>query len=177
MHAYEPPHFNLVKFVSSWQNTNADASSILLVPKRKMELLIPHPPYLEAQKRRCFVGFGSIPRELIVNSVDFHEAATKLCSNFRPKTQSQEKAKQYVLKKAGRCSLSLQDVDWNVKKTARQLITPTIIADVAERELTSIWDGIPIVANCCQYPVRLDGQKRKHSMNFPIRTGRPVSVS
>lgn len=38
------------------------------------------------------------------------------------------------------------------------VMTPTIVADIEARGLSKTWDRLAIVANCCKYAVRLDGE-------------------
>lgn len=50
-------------------------------------------------------------------------------------------------------------------------MAPTVIADIEARGLSKHWDRLAIVANCCQYPLRLNGgalsrQRRSPSLSI-----------
>ncbi|PTB40445.1 hypothetical protein M441DRAFT_90659 [Trichoderma asperellum CBS 433.97] len=50
-------------------------------------------------------------------------------------------------------------------------MTPTIVADIEARGLLKPWDRLAILANCCQYPVRLDYEalnKQRRSLSLSI---------
>ncbi|KAK2036159.1 hypothetical protein LZ31DRAFT_254661 [Colletotrichum somersetense] len=116
----------------------------------QMQLLIRHGPSLESRKRRYSV-FGQIPGELCILSIRFSVQATGLCLALRsmPGLLPQDaKRIDGVLRAAGRYRLMLRD---------SSSMTPTVIADIEARGLSKPWDRLAIVANCCQYPVRLDG--------------------
>ena len=115
----------------------------------QMQLLISHDPSLEPQKRQ-YRAFGEIPGELCIQSVAFSNQATRLCLALREvpglPRQYVEQIKG-VLQTAGRYTLMLH---------SSTSMTPTVIADIECRNLFNPWDRLAIVANCCQYPVRLD---------------------
>ncbi|RYP36256.1 hypothetical protein DL766_002068 [Monosporascus sp. MC13-8B] len=125
----------------------------------RMQLLIRHNPSLERQKLRHRV-FGNIPGELCVPSVDFSREATRLCLAFR----------------------RVQDISWisDVLRTAGRYadmlhesspMTPTVVADIEARELKVPWDRLAIIANCCRYSVRLDGEalvQQGHSLSLSV---------
>ncbi|KAK2051099.1 hypothetical protein LY76DRAFT_621354 [Colletotrichum caudatum] len=116
----------------------------------QMQLLIRHDPSLEPHKRRCSV-FGQIPGELCILSIRFSIQATGLCLALRsmPGLLLQDaKRIDGVLRAAGRYMLMISNLS---------SMTPTVIADIEARGLSKLWDRLAIVANCCQYPVRLDG--------------------
>ncbi|OBR02141.1 ATP-dependent DNA helicase [Colletotrichum higginsianum IMI 349063] len=116
----------------------------------RMQLLIRHDPSLELQKRRHGV-FGEIPGELCIQSVMFSTQATRLCLAIREVTallRLDANRVDGVLRAAGRYALMVH---------SSSSMTPTVIADIEARKLSKPWDRLAIVANCCQYPVRLDG--------------------
>ncbi|TLS21315.1 uncharacterized protein PpBr36_10400 [Pyricularia pennisetigena] len=118
---------------------------------KRMRLLICHDRSLELQKRRYPV-FGEIPEELCISSVTFSTETTRLCLALRAVTwlaPSDIERIEFVIRAAGRYSLTVRSSD---------SMTPTVIADVEARGLSKPWDRLEIVANCCRYPVRLDGK-------------------
>ncbi|KAH0598276.1 hypothetical protein MHUMG1_03573 [Metarhizium humberi] len=116
----------------------------------RMTLLIRHGPQLEKLKRRCG-GFGTIPGELCVSSVDFSMQATILCRAARSSgvlLPGDGGRIDEVLRAAGRYTVLL---------SKSSVMTPRVIADIEARGLSKPWDRLGIVANCCQYSLRLDG--------------------
>lgn len=117
----------------------------------RMRLLIRHDPSLERQKLR-YLDFDKIPGELCIASVLFSQEATRLCLALQRMADlpPDDKASvDNVLRAAGRYSIAL---------SKSRTMTPTVIADIQARGLSKPWDRLPIVANCCQYSVRLDGE-------------------
>ncbi|TLD04233.1 uncharacterized protein PgNI_12155 [Pyricularia grisea] len=117
---------------------------------KRMRLLICHDRSLELEKRRHPV-FGEIPGELCISSVNFSKQATRLCLALRAVTWLAPLDIEHidrVIRAAGRYSLTVRSSD---------SMTPTIFADVEARGLSKPWDRLEIVANCCRYPIRLDG--------------------
>nr|XP_036584417.1 ATP-dependent DNA helicase [Colletotrichum truncatum]KAF6793935.1 ATP-dependent DNA helicase [Colletotrichum truncatum] len=116
----------------------------------QMQLLIRHDPSLEPQKWR-YRPFGEIPGELCILSVMFSVQATRLCLALREVAglpPLDVKRIDGVLRAAGRYALMVH---------SSSSMTATVIADIEARGLSKPWDRLAIVANCCQYPVRLDG--------------------
>ncbi|KAL6405849.1 hypothetical protein AUP68_10988 [Ilyonectria robusta] len=131
-----------------------------------MHLLIPHVPALERQKRSSFINlFSDINEELCINSVSFSYEATRLCLAFegiQPQTPAEREAIGHVLTTAGRYTITLKK---------HESMTPTIISDIEHRNVKKPWDRLAVVANCCQYPVRLDVeelQRKKHSLSLSM---------
>ncbi|KAI1483325.1 hypothetical protein F4774DRAFT_367168 [Daldinia eschscholtzii] len=129
-----------------------------------MTLLIKHPHSLERKKRDCGI-FGKVRGELSIRSVDFSYKATRFCAAFRgtqdPTLEESEKIVQ-ILNGTEKYTETLQ---WS------EPMYPAIIANVEERDVQYPWDRIPIVANCSDYPVRLDVQKLEkedHSLSLSI---------
>ena len=125
---------------------------------RRMQLLIPHNPSLEEEKLRYRI-FREIPGELCVQSVEFSTEATRLCLALR-KMEGELQPKDMcwidgVLRAAGRYAIMLH---------GSSLMTPTVVADIEGRGLSKPWDRLPIIANCCQFSVRLDSGalRRQH---------------
>ncbi|KAF4982179.1 hypothetical protein FZEAL_2156 [Fusarium zealandicum] len=124
----------------------------------KMTLLIHHGPDLEIEKqafrRNGNMLFDRVPGELSVQSVKFSESATKFCLAFRQdaqKTRSAEEAVQHILTTAGKYTLLLQEESTSM--------SATIVSDVLARGVTKPWDRLAIIANCCQYSMRLNVTK------------------
>ncbi|KAI3331465.1 hypothetical protein HD806DRAFT_477421 [Xylariaceae sp. AK1471] len=130
------------------------------VARKRMVLLMPHSIKLEAIKRRCEI-FGNVPGELCIKSVDFHRQATRLCLALQV---YELKGIDKVLRAAGEYRLLLQSSD---SMTAR------VINDLKIRHLKYALDSLPIIANCCQYPDRLNIGSRHslaHSLSLSILT-------
>ena len=128
-----------------------------------MQLLIRHDPSLEQQKLRLGV-FGQIPGELCIPSVSFSTKATRLCLALRKaagKLQPGDLCQiDRVLRAAGRYALLLRD---------SSAMTPTVMADIEARGLKEPWDRLAILANCCQYSVRLDDEAlRRQSRSLSL---------
>ncbi|KAL4731203.1 hypothetical protein ACLX1H_000165 [Fusarium chlamydosporum] len=122
-----------------------------------MKLLIHHDPSIESAKRSLLSGkkpmFGVVPGELTVQSVKFSESATKFCTAFRRHhfvTSEDEEKITHVLKTAGRYQILL---------SPSTSMSGTIISDVNWRGITEPWDRLAIIANCCQYDIRLNATK------------------
>jgi hypothetical protein len=131
----------------------------------RMRLLIRHNPLLERQKLRYRKLFGEIPSELCVLSVDFSTKATRLCLVLRAI--------------AGLRPLDMQHIDGVLKATGRyrlmlhesSCMTPIVIADIEARKLSKPWDRLALIANCCQYAIRLDGEalsQRRCSLSLSV---------
>ncbi|KAK6956293.1 hypothetical protein Daesc_001568 [Daldinia eschscholtzii] len=130
----------------------------------KMTLLINHPLSLEPKKRNCKV-FGEVYGELSIGSVDFSSEATRFCAAFR-NTQNPTLGESLklvsILNRTEKYTETLQE---------SEPMYPAIIANVEARGATNPWDRIPIVANCSDYPVRLDVQKlekENHSLSLSM---------
>ncbi|KAL6910134.1 hypothetical protein GGI43DRAFT_389416 [Trichoderma evansii] len=116
---------------------------------QRMRLLIRHGPSLERQKQSHRRIFGKMPGELCISSVTFATQATRLCLAFdRAKLSSDDSCQvEDVLRAAGRYRVMLPE---------SSAMTPRVVGDIEERKLLKPWDRLAIIANCCQYPVRLD---------------------
>ncbi len=124
--------------------------------REHMRLLIRHDPLLEQQKL-LYGMFGKLLDEVCVKSVTFLTEATRLCLALRRELHralgllppDEVHRIESVLRAAGRYTLMLHE---------SSAMTPTVIADIEVRDLSESWDRLPIIANCCQYSVRLDGE-------------------
>ncbi|KAI1362927.1 hypothetical protein F5Y08DRAFT_354844 [Xylaria arbuscula] len=135
-----------------------------------MQLLIPHQVPSGSYRREYVEIFGEVPGEVILNSAIFHEAATAFCLAFDPPPEL-KKAKELVCERAGRYTLLLQKAGFHSLAPASRSMSPLIIADIEKRHLKLPSDRLPIIANCCQYSVRLNGieiAKQRHSVSLAI---------
>ncbi|KAI9155039.1 hypothetical protein HJFPF1_07602 [Paramyrothecium foliicola] len=131
-----------------------------------MTLLIRHNPSLEQQKRQYW-SFGRMRRELCINSVKFSKEATRLCLALR------ETIENVPLEEAPEDILWINDVFRAIGRYALLLdestaMTPTIITDIEARGLSQPWDRLAIIANCCQYPIRLDSEKLQMEQSLSL---------
>ncbi|SCN92199.1 uncharacterized protein FFB20_12348 [Fusarium fujikuroi] len=132
----------------------------------KMKLLIAHPAGLNHEKAARH--FGSLDGELLVSSAGLDEQATKLClaySDHKPPPP----CPNTVLSRAKRYTIILA----NDEDSAPVSMSPSIIEDIASRNLEREWDRVAIIANCCQYANRLNSsqlQSDKHSLSLTILT-------
>ncbi|KAF4344243.1 hypothetical protein FBEOM_1837 [Fusarium beomiforme] len=127
----------------------------------KMTLLIHHSPNFEETKRSILRGkkplFGVVPGELSVQSARFSESATKFCLAFRRHhfvTSSDEEMIDHILGTAGKYTILLSPAS---------SMSGTIISDVRKRGVTEPWDCLAIIANCCQYAIRLNSMRLQDS--------------
>ncbi|KAI3326493.1 hypothetical protein HD806DRAFT_409604 [Xylariaceae sp. AK1471] len=122
---------------------------------RKMTLLIRHSPDLETRKREHSALLGVIPGELCIKSDNFHHQVTRLCLALR---MHEVKGIDQVLNTTGEYRLLLQSSD---------SMTAQVISDVEKRDIDRPSDRLPIIANCCQYSVRLDtGRQQVPSLSL-----------
>ena len=140
----------------------------------KMTLLITHAASIGTQKPSDYLG--ALDGELCINSWDFYKQATMLCLAY----QSHQPRPCYwnrIISRAGMYSVLLRssgsdDGSSEGDDSAPVSMSPTIINDIANRELDRDWDRLAIVANCCQYFNRLDSTKLqgKHSLGLSLLT-------
>lgn len=138
----------------------------------RMILLISHSATIRDEKP--LYHFGSLDGELCINSVKFHEQATKLCLAYSSHQPPPNYLKR-IISRAGRYTILLQSDDGDDDSaedggSAPVSMSPTIIEDIANRELDREWDRLAITANCCQYVNRLDSTKLqgKHSLSLSL---------
>ena len=112
----------------------------------KMNLLLPHEPSLEVQKRG-WGEFRRIPGELCIRFRTLTEQITKLCLAFQHQTKEEEVTVEQILRKAGKYTVLLKD---------SESMTRSIISDVALRGISEPMDRLPVIGNCCGYSRRLD---------------------
>lgn len=132
----------------------------------KMKLLIAHPASLNREKAARH--FGSLDGELLISSAGLYEQATKLCmaySDHKPPPP----CLSTVLSRAKRYTILLA----NHEDSAPVSMSPSIVEDIASRNLEREWDRVAIIANCCQYANRLNSaqlQSDRHSLSLAILT-------
>ncbi|KAF4444198.1 hypothetical protein FACUT_779 [Fusarium acutatum] len=132
----------------------------------KMTLLMTHPAALNQVKAARH--FGSLDGDLLISSARLYEQATKLClaySNHQPPPTHLDT----ILSRTKRYTILLaSDGD-----SAPVAMSPSIVEDIASRNLEREWDRLAIIANCCQYAKRLNSaqlQADKHSLSLSILT-------
>ncbi|GME34230.1 Heterokaryon incompatibility protein [Neofusicoccum parvum] len=127
----------------------------------KMNLLIPLRDRGLWRKRQKYEFWRTcdVPGELMVNSVDFHKAATRFCLAYLKSqhvSDADRRICQTILRKAGRYSYTIL-YDGTVGTTDySRTMTTRILEDIAHRNAQFREDILPIASNCCQYGVRLD---------------------
>lgn len=94
-----------------------------------MLLLMPHDSAWERSKAEYGDLFGSLKGELIINSIQFCQATTEVCSTVSywstsDELQQLEEVAHRILSKSGRYSVRLE---------GRSSMSPTVIADIVKR--------------------------------------------
>lgn len=115
----------------------------------KMTLLIRHPPFLEV-KKRSYGRFSDVSCEICIKSVDFCKTSTELCLAVQAQTPRQADASfhaEQVLAVVGKYTVLLD---------RSESMTPSIITAIQRRGLGDAWDKLAIIANCCQYAIRMN---------------------
>ena len=149
----------------------------------KMELLIRYSKNLENLKRDYRQNtspygtpiFGDVDGELCISSVNFFEQVTRLClvclrridqchssSTSNSEWASRKGVLNGILDRAGRYDLILGP---------SKPMTPRIVSDIDKKHIRKPWDRLAIVANCCGYAVRLNGDelsRNKFSLSLSI---------
>ena len=138
-----------------------------------MTLLIPRSPSLsdvQMEDKLC-----SIPGELQVKSVVFHEQSTLFCLAFLQKAgekwQSGHAKCKDILGKAGKYNLLYQHGYLGGQGSARKAMSPFIFTDIGNRDISVASDLLAIAANCCNYSIRLNIknlERTSHSLSMSI---------
>jgi hypothetical protein len=127
---------------------------------RNMKLLIRHPDFLEARKQahKCF---SDVPNELCIGSEQFCRASTKLCRWAAQELQRDDifHHTNEILRVAGKYTVLLD---------RSMSMTPRVIADIQTRGLKDAWDRLAIIANCCQYTIRMDQTQMQKPKSLTI---------
>ncbi|KAI0872855.1 heterokaryon incompatibility protein-domain-containing protein [Hypoxylon argillaceum] len=135
-----------------------------------MKLLIPHHISAKDYSDEYASLFGDIPGEIVLNSTEFHEVATAFCLALDSSVDLRE-AKERVLERVRKYNLLLEKPGSDGQDLATKSMSPSIIADVVKRHLSDPFDRLAIIANCCEYSVRLDSTelvKRRQSISLAI---------
>jgi hypothetical protein len=120
--------------------------------RRKREILARH-------------KFGFLQGEICLNAVDFRKQATLFLLVFKRESQrGRAKKCSRMLKRFGR-----YEIQYHFQHDARRkAMSPRIFADIQRRGLESPFDRLPIVANSCNYAIRLvsrDMSESRHSVD------------
>lgn len=139
----------------------------------KMTLLIPRSPLLsgiQAEGELC-----SIPGELQVKSVVFHEQSTLFCLALLHKKgeewQDGRTKCENILGKAGKYNLLYQHGYLAGQQSGRRAMSPIIFTDIGTRDISIAPDLLAIAANCCNYSIRLNTKSLEttsHSLSMSI---------
>ncbi|GFP54313.1 hypothetical protein TASIC1_0003069100 [Trichoderma asperellum] len=129
----------------------------------EMRLLIRHDESLERRKLQNQM-FGDMPGELCIQSVHFSTEATRLCLALDGVNLSPDDKRriEHVKRAAGRYTELLPE---------SSAMTPIVVTDIEARGLSKPWDRLAIVANCCQYTMRLDYEalsKQGYSLSLSV---------
>ncbi|KAI0202401.1 heterokaryon incompatibility protein-domain-containing protein [Astrocystis sublimbata] len=127
----------------------------------RMKLLIPHNIPPEDYTEEFSNLFENIPGEIVLDSTGFYKAASAFCLPLDPPHYQLKRIRKLVLERAGRFTLPLKEAMPGLfpffDDPANRSMTPYIVKNIEGRQLRVPWDRLSIIANCCQYPVRLDG--------------------
>ena len=139
----------------------------------KMTLLIPRSPLLSGNRTEG--EMCSIPGELQVNSVVFHEQSTLFCLALLHKKgkkwQNGYSKCANILGKAGKYNLLYQHGFLAGQGSARRAMSPFIFTDIGNRDILVAPDLLAIAANCCNYSIRLKTknlESTSHSLSMSI---------
>ncbi|KAF4946273.1 hypothetical protein FGADI_11299 [Fusarium gaditjirri] len=126
-----------------------------------MTLLIRHPQFLEAKKQDYGI-FDNVPNELCIKSVCFSQASTEFCLAVQNELTQRDDVlhhTKHILGAAGKYTLLLD---------GKMPMTPKVIDDIQRRRLRDAWDKLAIIANCCQYNIRMDPQHMKEPKSLSM---------
>lgn len=126
-----------------------------------MSLLIRHPQFLEA-KKQAYGIFSDIPSELCIKSVDFCEVSTRFCLAVQAQMPQRDDISHHtkrIIQVIGKYTILLDP---------SMSMTPRIVADIEARGLRDSWDKLAIIANCCQYAVRMNHKEMQAPKSLSI---------
>ena len=114
--------------------------------------------------------FGFVRGEICLSAVDFRKQATLFLLAFKRGSQcGRAKKCSRMLKRFGR-----YEIQYHFQHDARRkAMSPRIFADMQRRGLSSPFDRLPIVANSCNYAIRLvsrDMSESGHSVELCLLT-------
>jgi hypothetical protein len=122
----------------------------------RMKLLIPHCPSL--YKNHMKDVLGDMEGELQVSSTDFREQATLFCLAYRGEAEGErQEICDLILSRTRKYKTILEYTD----ELSGKAMSPIIFKDVGARHIEHSSDMLAIIANCCEYPVRLNTEALK----------------
>ncbi|KAK7445005.1 hypothetical protein Landi51_08363 [Colletotrichum acutatum] len=144
----------------------------------KMTLLIPHPKNDEIfrEKRKKKDVFGKVVGDLSISSREFQTESTKLCqacifAEEDGSVSGLSDIAERILKTAPNYEFLLRETMPDGQYSTRWSQSPRIIKDIESRGSKFCHDRLAIVANCCQYSIRLDDailRQGSHSMSLAM---------
>ncbi|KAK2775854.1 hypothetical protein CKAH01_12663 [Colletotrichum kahawae] len=137
-------------------------------PQRLEEALSPE---LEKEKRHKNEVFGTTVGELCIKSIEFHRQVTQLCLACKKQRPNLAAIADRILGKASNYEVLLRDTAPDAQYLTRWSQTPRIIKDIEPRESKFCSDRLAIIANCCQYSIKLDDVKLRrgdHSVSLAM---------
>jgi hypothetical protein len=120
----------------------------------RMELLIQCDLNLEITRRKNTELFGRLSGELKISSTNFRRELTRFCLAY--KNTLDKFTCETILRRAAKYNV-LQALSSELK--GLKPMYPLIFRDVGSREIKHRSDGLAIVANCCDYPFRINVKK------------------
>lgn len=129
-----------------------------------MTLLMPHGPDVNKDKKW---NFGDVPGEIQLSAVEFRKRVTEFClaqMRKRGERWQQDKTRcKKILSLAGEHQLINRYEKEHNKGYKTGALTWRVIDNLRRRKIENPWDILPIIANCCGYPARLDARKLQDS--------------
>ncbi|KAI1461663.1 hypothetical protein F4805DRAFT_453547 [Annulohypoxylon moriforme] len=126
-----------------------------------MMLLIPHNRDLERRKRDAIDEdeqplLGDIEGEIAIGSATFRRRATEFCLKYRKVSKDKDTCDR-ILRAAPKYNVLLKEESPppGFGSISRSM-SPTILSDIASRDIGKESDRLAIMANCCGYNTRLD---------------------
>ncbi|KAK1635710.1 hypothetical protein BDP81DRAFT_290625, partial [Colletotrichum phormii] len=144
----------------------------------KMTLLISHPKddKIFREKRKNREIFGKVIGDLSISSRKFQTESTKMCqaciiTEREYGVSGLSDVAERILKTAPNYEFLLRETMPDGQYLARWSQSPRTIKDIESRGSKFCHDRLAIVANCCQYSIRLDDailRQGSHSMSLSM---------
>ncbi|KAF4775591.1 hypothetical protein HER10_EVM0012303 [Colletotrichum scovillei] len=144
----------------------------------QMTLLIPHPEDGEIfrEKTKNEKIFGNVVGDISISSRKFQTESTKLCkaciiAERNDGIPGLSGVAERILKTAPNYEFLLREAIPGGQLSTRWSQSPRIIKDIESRGSKFCHDRLAIVANCCQYSIRLDDailRQGSHSMSLSM---------
>ncbi|KAK1464843.1 hypothetical protein CMEL01_12198 [Colletotrichum melonis] len=144
----------------------------------QMTLLIPHPEDGEIfrEKTKKEKVFGNVVGDISISSREFQTESTKLCqacimAEEDGSVPGLSDVAERILKTAPNYEFLLRETMPDGRYSAPWSQSPRIIKDIESRGSKFCHDRLAIVANCCQYSIRLDDailRQGSHSMSLSM---------